>query len=210
MNHIQREEIAVLASERSLLRTLIDNLPDGIYAKDIEARKVIANPADLENLGCRTEAEAVGKTDFDFFPHDLAAGYFADDQSVLQTGQPVINREEKVILPNGEIRWLLTTKVPWRDAAGKIIGLVGIGRNVTGQVNMEIKLKEERNLLRTLMDNLPDSIYAKAADGRKIMANPGDLKNLGCQTEAEAIGKTDFDFFPRKPPICFWPPNSRS
>ena len=193
-----QKEIAALASELSLFRTLIDNLPDCIYAKDAKTRKVIANPADLENLGCQTEAEAIGKTDFDLFPQDLAAGYFADDQSVLQTGQPVVNREEKVVLPNGETRWLLTTKVPWRDASGKIIGLVGIGRNVTHQRKAEIKLKEERNLLRTLIDNLPDGIYAKDTEARKIMANPADLKNLGCKTEAEAIGKTDFDFFPKE------------
>ena len=199
-----QKEIAALASEHSLLRILIDNLPDCIYAKDAKARKVIANPADLENLGCRAEAEAIGKTDFDLFPQDLAAGYFADDQSVLQTGQPVVNREEKVVLPNGETRWLLTTKVPWRDASGKIIGLVGIGRNVTRQRKAEIKLKEERNLLRTVIDNLPDGIYAKDTEARKIMANPADLKNLGCKTEAEAIGKTDFDFFPKEIAEAFY------
>ena len=194
----QRNEIVELVSEHSLLRTLIDNLPDCIYAKDAEARKIIANPADVENMGCKTEAEVIGKTDFDLFPQDLAEGFFADDLSVLQTGQPVINREEKVITANGETRWMLTTKVPWRDSAGKIIGLVGIGRNVTRQRNAEIKLKEERNLLRTLIDNLPDAIYAKDAEARKIMANPADLKNMGCKTEAEAIGKSDFDLFPKE------------
>jgi two-component system sensor histidine kinase/response regulator len=105
-----------LSHERSLLRTLIDNLPDCIYAKDAEARKIIANPADLENLGCKTEAEAIGKTDHDFFPPDIAAGFFADDQSVLQTGKAVINRGEKVVMPDGETRWLLTTKIPcWQN-----------------------------------------------------------------------------------------------
>jgi PAS domain S-box-containing protein len=192
----RQKEVATLAAEHSLLRTLIDNLPDCIYAKDAEARKVIANPADVENLGCKTEADAIGKTDFDLFPPDIAAGFFADDQSVLQTGQPVINREEKVVLPNGETRWLLTTKVPWRDTAGKIIGLVGIGRDVTDQMKAEIKLKEERNLLRTLIDNLPDSIYAKDAEARKILANPANYKRAGCKTEADVIGKTDYDFFP--------------
>jgi PAS domain S-box-containing protein len=192
----RQKEIAALASEHSLLRTLIDHLPDCIYAKDAEARKVIANPADLENLGCQTEAEAIGKTDFDLFPQDIAAGFFADDLSVLQFGKSVINREEKVVLPNGETRWLLTTKIPWRDAAGKIIGLVGVGRDVTSQVKAETRLKDERNLLRALIDYLPDSIYAKDAEARKILANPANCKRAGCQTEAEVIGKTDFDFFP--------------
>jgi PAS domain S-box-containing protein len=190
----QQEE---LSHEHSLLRTLINNLPDCIYAKDAEARKIIANPADLKNLGCKTEDEAIGKTDFDFFPQNIAAGFFADDQSVLQTGQPVISREEKVVLPDGDTRWLLTSKIPWRDATGKIIGLVGVGRDVTSQKEAEIKLEKERNLLRTLVDHLPDAIYAKDAEACKIMANPADLKNMGCKTEAEAIGKSDFDLFPK-------------
>jgi PAS domain-containing protein len=109
-----------------------------------------------------------------------------------------------VILPNGETRWLLTTKVPWRDASGKIIGLVGIGRNVTAQRKAESKLKDERNLLRTLIDNLPDGIYAKDAEARKILANPANYIDLGCKTEAEAIGKTDFDLFPKEIAAAFF------
>jgi len=135
-----------LASERLLLRTLINNLPDCIYAKDAETRKVIANPADLHNLGCKTEADAIGKTDYDFFPADIAAGYFADDQMVIQTGESVINREEKAILQNGETRWLLTSKIPWRDASGKIVGLVGIGRDITDRKNYEAQLSRAQRL----------------------------------------------------------------
>ena len=71
------------------------------------------------------------------FPTDIAAAFFADDQAVLKTGQPVVNREEKVIRPDGEVRWLLTTKVPWRDAHGNIIGLVGIGRDITDKKHLE-------------------------------------------------------------------------
>jgi PAS domain S-box-containing protein len=135
-----------LARERNLLRTLIDNLPDGIYAKDTEARKILANPANCRRVGCQTEAEVIGKTDFDIFPKEIAAGFFADDQSVLKTGQPIINREEKIALPNGETRWTLTTKVPWRDAAGKIIGLVGIGRDITERKNLEEQMVSARRM----------------------------------------------------------------
>src|SRR5208282_6248431 len=109
----QTKSAIKLEEERNLIRTLIDHLPDCIYAKDAEARKILANPADLKNLGCKTEAEAIGKSDFDLFPKEVAEAFFADDQAVLK-GQPVINREEKVVLPNGEIRWLLTSKIPWR------------------------------------------------------------------------------------------------
>ena len=126
-----------LTEERNLLRTIIDNLPDVIYAKDSGARKTVANPADLKLMGCKTEAEALGKTDFEFYPKDIAAKLIQDDHSVLWKGQSILNREEKIIKPDGEVRWLLTTKVPWHDSNGKIIGLVGIGRDITDRKRLE-------------------------------------------------------------------------
>ena len=71
----------------------------------------------------------------------------------------------------GEVFWTLTTKVPWRDAAGNIIGLVGGGRDITSQKEAELKLTAERNLLRTVIDNLPDAIYAKD-DARRAKSWP--------------------------------------
>ncbi|MGA9778969.1 MAG: PAS domain S-box protein [Verrucomicrobiia bacterium] len=192
----QRELETKLMEERNLLRALIDNLPDYIYVKDMAARKTLSNAADVRVSGCKNEAEVLGKTDFDFFPREVAEKLFADDLEVLK-GQPHVNHEEKVINADGEVFWTLTTKVPRRDAAGNIIGLVGGGRDITRQKEAELKLTAERNLLRTVINNLPDAIYAKDDAARKIMANAGDLRNLGCQTEAGAIGKTDFDLFPK-------------
>ncbi len=186
-----------LTEERNLLRALVDNYPDSIYVKDVAARKILANKANVKNMGFETEADVLGKSDLDLFPPEIAAKLFADDQLVLKQGQSLLNHEEKLINSNGRVYWMLTTKIPWRDNAGNIIGIIGGGRNITQQKEVEIKLKEERNLLRTLIDNLPDCIYAKDSDARKIMANPADLKNLGCKTEAEAIGKNDFDLFPK-------------
>jgi len=193
----QKEMGIQLAQERNLLRTVIENLPDAIYAKDSTARKTVSNPADLKLMGCKTEAEALDKTDFEFYPKDIAAKLYEDDQLVLWKGQSIINRKEKVVRPDGEVRWLLTTKIPWRNAAGKIVGLVGIGHDITKQKEAETKAVEERNLLRTVIDNLPDVIYAKDGAARKIMANPADLRLMGCKTEAEARGKTDFEFYPK-------------
>ncbi len=197
------ERTTETSQERLMLRTLIDNLPDCIYVKDSSGRKILANPADLKNLRCKTEAEAVGKTDFDLFPREIAEKFWADDQKVIQ-GQPVINREEYFLNDKGEKHWLLTSKLPLRDQNGKITGLVGIGSDITERKLAEEALDRERSLLRTLIDNLPDCIYAKDAEGRKILANPADLKNLRCKTEAEAVGKTDFDLFPREIAEKFW------
>jgi len=236
------ERTAELSQERRLLRTLINNLPDCIYAKDAAGRKTMANAADLKNLRCRTEAEAIGKSDFDVFPPDIAEKFWADDQKVIQ-GEPVINREELSVNDEGEKYWQLTSKLPLRDQDGKIVGLVGIGRNITEQKQAEEALRQsrdelekrvvertaelagtnatlqqqiaererikqvldrERLLLRTLIDNLPDCIYVKDTAGRKTMTNPADLKIMGCKTEAEAIGKGDFDLFPKEIAEQFW------
>jgi PAS domain S-box-containing protein len=135
-----------LKNERLLLRTVIDNLPATIYCKDLEGRKTLVNRAELIMIGAKAEEEVLGKTDFDFYPKEIAEGFFADDQLVIQKNQPVINREEYLIDKNGEKRWLLTSKIPMLDDNGIVIGLVGIGRDVTDRVKIskEIQLRNEQ------------------------------------------------------------------
>ncbi|HVO73874.1 MAG TPA: PAS domain S-box protein [Ignavibacteriaceae bacterium] len=187
-----------LHRERVLLRTLIDNIPDAIFAKDKEGRKIIANLADLQNMGLNSEEEAVGKTDFEFFPKEIAQGFYANDFSVIQTGKPLMNKEEFFTDSNNKVHWLLTSKLPFKDSKGNIVGLIGIARNITEKKLAEENLKKERILLRTLIDNIPDVIYVKDLDCRKTIANLADIHINGAQTEAEVVGKTDFDLFPKE------------
>jgi PAS domain S-box-containing protein len=186
-----------LHRERVLLRTLIDNIPDAIFAKDSEGRKIIANPADVHNMGLNTEEEALGKTDFDFFPKEIAQGFYTDDFSVIKTGNPLLNREEFFTDSNNKIHWLLTSKLPFKDIKGNIVGLIGIARDITNQKMAEENLKKERILLRTLIDNIPDGIYVKDTEGRKTISNLADFHLMGKASEAEVIGKTDFELFPK-------------
>ena len=130
-------------NDRILLRTLIDNLPDAIYIKDTEGRKIIANPADLHNMGLEHEYEVIGKSDFDLFPKDVAERCFADDRSVVLTGQPVINREEFLTSKDGKSLWVLTSKLPLRDKEGEIMGLVGIAVDITERKAAEKALSEQ-------------------------------------------------------------------
>ena len=191
------ERTAELSRERLLLRTLIDNLPDAIYAKDTAGRKTLANPADLKNLRCKTEAEAIGKSDFDLFPPDIAAHFFADDQKVIQ-GNPVINREEFFFDEAGRKCWLLTSKLPMRDPNGKIIGLMGIGRDITKRKEVEEALANAQRLLQAMLDNVPDRIYFKDTQSRFLLLSKALAKRMGLENQEQAVGKSDGDFFPEE------------
>jgi PAS domain S-box-containing protein len=137
----------LLEQERRLMRTLIDSIPDRIYAKDTDGRFTLKNEADARQMGADSTTEVIGKTDFDYYPSSLAAQYSTDDQNVIQSGQSLINREELFLDVEGNSGWMLTTKVPLRDKTDKVIGLVGIGRDITDRKQAEVKLAK---LNRTL------------------------------------------------------------
>jgi len=148
--HKQAEE--ALAKERNLLRTVIDNLPDLIYAKDTESRFIIGNAAVARLMGAGAPDEVLGKTDFDFYSAEVAAQYYADEQEVMRSGQTLVNREEpRVDQVTGKRGWLSTTKVPLRDSSGKIIGVVGIGRDITERKQAEQALKEYSDRLEQMV-----------------------------------------------------------
>jgi PAS domain S-box-containing protein len=136
--------------ERILLRTLIDILPDTIYVKDKEARKIIANPADLKIMGYAAEADVIGKTDLDMFDPKTGMRGYDDDMSILREHQPAINHEENFIDHDGNERWLLTSKVPLCDESGNVVGLVGIGRDITERRKSELQLARQAEELKEL------------------------------------------------------------
>jgi PAS domain S-box-containing protein len=115
-----------LAEQRNMLRTLIDNLPDNVFIKDMESRVVLNNLAHARALGAATPDDTVGKSDLDYFPEEFARKYFEAEQALLREGTPYDGEETCLNLSTGNYRWTQTTKVPLRDEAGRIIG---IGRN---------------------------------------------------------------------------------
>jgi PAS domain S-box-containing protein len=130
-----------LLEERDLLHTIIDVLPDFIYAKDRQGRFVLNNPAHARDLGASSPAEMKGKSDFDYFPPELAKQFFNDEQQIIATGEPVINQEQYKARPgsaSGEKVWSLSSKVLWRDRQGNILGTAGVTRNIH-----EFKLTQE-------------------------------------------------------------------
>ena len=186
---------AKLLQERLLLRTLIDNLPVAIYAKDLQCRKIIANPADLHNMGLESENDVLGKDDFDFFPKKIAEGFYADDQTVIHTGTPVLNREEYFTDSEGNKRWLSTSKLPLKNELGKTIGIIGIGRDITERKNAQEALQRERGLMEALMESVPDSIYFKDRQCRLLKISRKMQNDLKANGITEVIGKTDVELF---------------
>ncbi len=146
----QTEE--ALAHERKLLRTLIDIMPDTIYVKDVQSRFLVGNMELVHKLGAATPEDILGKSDLDFHPPELAAQYYADEQAIFRSGQPLINREEMVLdRATGKLFWNSATKVPMRDAQGNLIGLVGIGRDITERKRSDEVLRENEQRYRTLL-----------------------------------------------------------
>jgi PAS domain S-box-containing protein len=217
----QKRTEARLAYEQQLFQTLLETTPDNIYFKDRESRFVRVSQAKAESTmqavrkahraahpndnpddwpphlaGVKPFTEwLIGKTDFDTFPEEHARMALAEEHSIISSGQPMIGKLQKVALHDGSIAWLLTTKMPWRDKDGNIIGTLGVTRNVTELKEAEDKLDRERILMRTVIDNVPDFIYAKDKQGHFVLNNVAHAKSFGTTPEG-MLGKSDFDFFP--------------
>jgi PAS domain S-box-containing protein len=126
-----------LAQDRNLLRTLIDSLPDCVYVKDTQSRFLAANLAVARLMGAATVNDILGKSDADFYPPEIAAEYRADEEELLRSGQPLVNKNEPHRDANGDLKAILTTKVPITDGQGKIVGLVGISHDITERMLAE-------------------------------------------------------------------------
>jgi PAS domain S-box-containing protein len=152
-----------------------------------------------ERQAAQKTEEVLGKSPFEFFARETAEGLYNDDQTVIRTGEPVIDRERvNIDLKGGKSRWSLTAKMPRRDGTGKIIGVPGIARDITARKEAEQTLTRERTWYRALTDELPDALFVEDAEGHYISANLTFARNLGVKSTEEIIGKTAYDFFPEE------------
>lgn len=162
----------MLLREHSLLRTLIDHLPDYIYFKDVKGRFIVVNQASAQIMGAASPDEVVGKTDFDYYPDEFAAEYYRDEQSIFADGQPLTGKEEPHIDAMGHHRWVLTTKIPMKNEAGEVIGLVGISRDITERKKIEL---EKEQLIKEISQQRQQ---LRALTGRLAEAQETERKNL--------------------------------
>jgi len=186
-----------ITEERKLLRTLIDNLPDYIYVKDVEGRKIISNIADYSVLGLKTEDQIIGKTDLELFPNEMGKRGYDYDMSVITTGKAIMWNEEDFVNSDGTRRWVLTTKTPLYDANEKIIGLVGIGHDITKNKQAEFALRESEEKLSTLFNSMTEMVVmhelvfdenGEAIDYRILNCNKTFCEITGIEKE-NAVGQ---------------------
>ncbi len=129
-----------MRSGKCLLRPLIDSFPDHIYVKDTESRFLLLNLATARFFGAATAAEIVGKTDFDFFPREVAEQFRAEEKAVMESARALANRESAITDSSGNTRWVLTIKMPLVDDHGRVTGLVGVNRDITDRKRVEEQL----------------------------------------------------------------------
>ncbi len=183
-----------IKEERSLLRVLIDNVPDRIFIKDRQSRVVVVNRAQaVEVFGAASPEEVIGKSDFDFFAPELAEFYYAAEQKLLETGESILAEEYPSQAPDGRRTWHLNTKVPLRDAQGAITGLIGIVRDITPLKERELERegllraeREQRALAETLAE-LSLALTAQMGSAHLLETILSYARRLAPDNDATAI-----------------------
>ncbi len=142
-----RQTIKSLEKEQVLMKSLLDHSADMIYFKDLESRFIRISKSQAQRFGEFDASQAEGKSDFDYFAEDHARQAYADEQRIIQSGEPLIDKDEREIWPDGHQTWVSTTKMPFRNEEGEIIGTIGISRDITEHMLMEVKLKNNQDAM---------------------------------------------------------------
>lgn len=150
-----------LHDTRFLLKNLMENMPDNIYFKDVHSRFIMVNRAFCEWAGLNPDA-VIGQSDFDLFAQAHAQQAFEDEQRIIQTGEPLVGVEEKETWPDGRITWVSTTKMPLRDAEGKIIGTFGVSRDITDHKEAELRAAYFAEQVQRIKESMEEDVRMAA------------------------------------------------
>jgi PAS domain S-box-containing protein len=163
----RRKAEQALADERDLLRTLLDNLPDRIYFKDLQSRFTRISKSLADHFGIKDPSEAIGKTDFDYFTEKHARIAFEAEQKILSTGEAIIDHEEKETWPDGQETWVGTTKMPWKNQKNQIIGTYGISNDITKRKEAEERIQAQLRQLTSLYS--VETVISSTLDLRQVL-----------------------------------------
>ncbi|SPF50531.1 Multi-sensor signal transduction histidine kinase (fragment) [Syntrophobacter sp. SbD1] len=199
---IQRAE-EVLRESDAMYRTLVENIPQKVFMKDIDSCYVSINEHLAWDLGIRS-ADVFGKTDYDFFPGELADKYRADDKRIMKTG--VTEELEEHYVSQGKEVWIQTIKTPVRDVNGKICGVFGIFWDITERKRAEEtlsknhwelqetaqRLEQSRSMLQLIMESIPVRVFWKDRDLRFLGCNTLFARDAGLSRPEQLLGLGDF------------------
>ena len=168
-----------LAEERNLLKSIIDNLPDHVYVKDLQGRYIVNNAAHLAFIGATDPSEIIGKTAFDLYPPDLAARTQMNDLAVIRANRPSLEREEPTVdRPHGEHVWLSTSKIPLMNTDSRVAGLVCLSRDITTRKQAEFAREQSEQALRKAVDDLRRS-NSELRETQMMLIHAEKLESLG-------------------------------
>lgn len=188
---VLRQRIDKLAAAKSNYRNLLENIPQKVFYKDRDLVYVTVNPSYAEDFNL-SPADCTGKTDYDFFPRELAEKYRHDDRHIMQSGKSV-EFDERYIY-RGEEKIVHILKAPVRDDSGNVIGILGIFWDITGRKRAEAALLENEQRFRLMFESTVELIHLVDRNGIIIETNPASLEITG-YPEEELVGKCIADFF---------------
>jgi PAS domain S-box-containing protein len=176
-----------LEYEQHLMSLLMDNVPYQIFFKDMNSRFIRLNKSISKRFGLKHPGEAIGKTDFDIFTPEHAQQAYDDEQSIIRTGKPIIDKEEKETWTDGSISWVSTTKMPFLDHKGKLVGTFGISKDITElkQALNELGASEEK--YRLITENAMDVIWIYNLSQNKFTYISPSVKQLRGYTSEETM-----------------------
>jgi PAS domain S-box-containing protein len=202
----RRRAEEALSQERYLLHALMDHLPDNVYFKDSAGRFTRVNKALTTYFGLADPTQAIGKTDFDFFTDEHAGPAGADEREIIRTGRPVVGKEEKETWLDGRVRWVSTTRMPFRDRDGNVIGTFGVARDITKIKLAEEALRQSEQRWRSLTEALPQLVWAATPDGSCDYFSTQWTQHTGVR-EADLLGWRWLETLhpdDREPTRTFW------
>lgn len=182
-----------LFDEKHLLYTLIDNMPDFIYLKDRDSKFIVANQKIMDVHGLQSREQLIGKSDHDFYPRELADKYYSNEQAIIRTGKSLINHEEKSLDEKGNEIYLSTTKIPLRDADGTIIGIVGMGRDITKKRKAEEKQLDHSDQLKQINVLLEEKQEEIQQQSEELAAQTENLRVANQELEKLSVAVSETD-----------------
>lgn len=159
----------------NLLHNIIEHIPSFVYAKDRQHRFIMINNAVAKLMGAKKSSDMIGKSDLDYWPEEMAKEYMADEDRVMETGSAIISKDEPTVSANGKIRWILTTKIPLRTPTGEIMGIIGIGHDITERKKLETERDQIIDSLKLALDRIKtlNGLLPICANCKKIRDDSG-------------------------------------